>query len=302
MDVEDAAFGAHPEAAVGSALTSPDPRSRWLAAVVLGAQGHYAAAATALTHLLAAPAPYASLAASTLASHHRQLGDHATARTLDARALRESSGPAPAVLRSGAAGHAFAEARADALLGLAADAVGRGRLDEARRLHARVRPTTWRSEVRHRWVGAEIHLAGGHAERAVPEAEAAAEVSRAAGGTRHLLKSDLVLGTALVVWGTPESVARGVDLLLCDLNHINRRGLISLSWPTAHVLSGVVTFRNTAEGENLAKIAATALSCVLRRADHRSRRAASASPWVPTALLRSGEPPNADPGANFLTD
>jgi hypothetical protein len=302
-ELRAAAFGDRPEARVWSALTGT-PRERWLAAVVLGGQGHYAAAATALQALLrSGDHLIVSLAASTLASHRRQLGGHAAARTLDALALStaQAAEPAPAE-PADPDGVDPAGARADALLGLAADALGAGRTSEARRLHARVTPENWRTRVRHGWVATEIELADGHAERAVVPAETALHHAEAAGATRHTLKSRLVLGTALVVWGTPESVARGVRLLQCDPNHTNPHGLLSLIWPTALVLLTTSPGRNSAESARLRETAANALSCVLRRADPISRRIAASSPWIPGALLRSGEPPNADAETNFLTD
>ncbi|MFJ6675137.1 hypothetical protein ACIQMJ_28875 [Actinosynnema sp. NPDC091369] len=266
--------------------------------MVLGGQGYYAAAAGVLRGVIEGGGLFGSLAASTLASHRRQLGGHAAARVLDGRALAM----VPEDDRVDPDDVDAAGARADALLGLAADAVGSGRLDEARRLHAGVEPRGWRSRVRHRWLAAEIALAGGHADRAVHPAEEAAATAREAGATRHILKSDLVLGTALVVRGTPESVGRGVDLLLCDLNHTDRRGLFSLVWPTALVLANAQADRTIAGTGNMKERAENALSCVLRRADPLGRRLADRSPWIPTALLRSGEPPNADPETNFLTD
>ncbi|MEJ2857678.1 MULTISPECIES: hypothetical protein [unclassified Saccharothrix] len=333
-----AAFGDRPGADVWWALTGT-PRERWLAAVVLGGQGHYAAAATALGPLLrSGDHLIVSLAASTLASHRRQLGGHAAARTLDALALSAAQAAQPAAAQPAAAQPAAAQpaaaqsaaaepaaaqpaaaeaeptaatdpdgidivgARADALLGLAADALGAGRTAEARRLHARVTPHHWRPRVRHGWVAAEIELADGHAQRAVAPAEAALHHAETAGAMRHTLKSRLVLGTALVVWGTPESVDRGAHLLQCDLNHTNSHGLLSLIWPTALVLLTTPPGRNSAESARLREAAANALSCVLRRADPISRRIAARSPWIPASLLRSGEPPNADAETNFLTD
>ncbi|MEU4802087.1 hypothetical protein [Actinosynnema sp. NPDC023587] len=293
-----AAFGDRPGADVRRAAAGP-PRERWMAAVALGGQGHYAAAATLLLPLVrSGDRPVASLAASTLASHRRQLGSHATARRFDAVALAA----APDTSAPDRDGVDAAGARADALLGLAADALGLGRLGEARRLHARVVAESWRTTVRELWVAAEIELAAGHAERAVAPAERALRLAEEAGATRHVLKSRLVLGAASVVWGTPESVERGTRLLCCDLNHTDRHGLFSLSWPTALVLLTSPVVRNHAETEQVRKSALNALSCVLRRADPISRRLAVNSPWIPTALLRSGEPPNADAQTNFLTD
>jgi len=122
--------------------------------------------------------------------------------------------------------------------------------------------------------------------------------AREAGAVRHVLKSEVVLGTSLVVWGTADGVAHGVELLECDLNHITKRDLWSLIWPTALVLVD----HNPSAAGNPPVRATEALSCVLRRADPIGRRLARDSPWVPTALLRSGEPPNADPLSKFLTD
>ena len=292
-----AAFGGLPDADVWAAAADGTARQRWLAAVVLGGQGRYAAAATVLGALLGHPdRVLASLAASTLASHRRQLGGHAAARSLDGRAL--AAAPTGAGAEEDPDGVDAVGARTDALLGLAADAVGAGRIAEARRLHASVVPRGWRARVRHGWVAAEIELADGHAGRAVEPAEEAARVAREAESLRHVLKSDLVLGTTLVVWGTPEGVDRGVELLGCDLNHTYQLGLLSLFWPRALVLG-----EHDPSGAGNPLVRATeALSCVLRRADPISRRSALESPWVPTSLLRSGEPPNADPQMKFLTD
>ncbi|GAA1279137.1 hypothetical protein GCM10009634_23250 [Saccharothrix xinjiangensis] len=307
VDVRRAAFGDRPEVEVWAAARAGGVEERWLAAVALGGQGHYAAAAAVLGELIGGGGLFGSLAASTLASHRRQLGGHAAARKWDAVALglagevrrREGRGEGEAADPDGVD---VAGAFADALLGLAADAVGAGRVGEARRVHGRVEALGWRSRVRHQWVAAEIELADGHAERAVEPAERAAALAREAGATRHVLKSDLVLGTVLVVLGTPVDLDRGLDLLQCDLNHTDRRGLLSLVWPTALVLANVQENRTFAVSQNMKERTQNALSCVLRRADPISRRLARQSPWIPTALLRSGEPPNADPETNFLTD
>lgn len=294
-DLRRSAFGDQPGANVWQATRSPDPRTRWLAAVTLGAQGHYAAAATLLDDLRHTPdATIASLALSTRASHCRQLGNHAGARHRDAAALGR--------VRTGTStdpdGVDPAGARTDALLGLAADAIGKGDLVEARRLHARADPATWRTRVRHGWVAAEIELAAGRPDHAVQPAEAAKREADGRDSIRHQVKSDLVLGTALVVWGTPEGLTRGVELVECDLNHSVTHGLFSLIWPSALVLVG----HDPTVASDVIDRAMQALSCVLRRADPISRRVAFESPWVPTWLLRSGEPPNADPQTNFLTD
>ncbi|WP_188316418.1 hypothetical protein [Solihabitans fulvus] len=314
-----AAFGDLPAAEVWSAAATGSARQRWLAAVVLGGQGRYAAAAALLDPLTRHADPVlAALAGSALASHHRQLGGHAAARRRDAAALGrlavlpgsdqatdpdsvdpdstdwDSVNP-DSVDLDGVDGRG---ALVDALLGLAADALGLGRLAEARRLLARARGPAvgWRAEVRIGWVTAEIELAAGRADRAVAPAEAAAGVARAAGAVRHSLKSDLVLGTALAVAGTPAGRDRAARLLKCVLSHT--QVLPPLVWPSGLVLNA---YDPTGVSDALDR-ATGALTCVLRRADAHGRRLASASPWMPTTLLRSGDPPNADPRTKFLTD
>jgi hypothetical protein len=302
VPVEDelrrAAFGDSPGREVWDALPASNSRLRWLAAVVLGGQGHYAAAATVLDALRHDPDPViASLALSTRASHHRQLGAHQLARPLDGLALAR-------VLATGGGdpdpdGIDADGARTDALLGLAADAIGAGRLGEARLLLGRVEKAgSWRGSVRRGWVTAEVALASGQAHAAVAPAEEAYGVATCRGAVRHEIKSALVLGTALVVWGTPDGRTRGVDLVECDLNHSVTLGLQPLIWPSALVLVG----NAPTVGAIVLDRATKALSCVLRRADPVSRQVALESPWVPSGLLRSGEPPNADPQTNFLTD
>ncbi|MFI6099008.1 hypothetical protein ACIA8G_25930 [Lentzea sp. NPDC051213] len=295
-ELRRAAFGDSPGREVWSALSAASPRLRWLAAVVLGGQGHYAAAATVLDRLRLDPDPViASLALSTRASHLRQLGAHHLARPLDGAALarvRTTGGGDPDGIDADGA-------RTDALLGLAADSLGAGRLVEARRLLALVGTTgSWRGSVRRGWVSAEVELASGRAHAAVAPAEEAYGVATSRKALRHELKSALVLGTSLVVWGTPDGLTRGVELVECELNHSATMGLHPLIWPSALVLVG----HATTVGAVAIDRATEALSCVLRRADPVSRQVALDSPWVPSGLLRSGEPPNADPQTNFLTD
>ncbi len=84
----EAAFGATPDRIPRGAR---DAEERWLVAVALGGQGHYAAAAAELARLAADPTVPLRLvahAAVTRAAHLRQLGGHAAARAHDARGLR----------------------------------------------------------------------------------------------------------------------------------------------------------------------------------------------------------------------
>jgi len=259
-DLGRAAFGDRPDLVITS--VPRDLESRWLAAVALGGQGRYARAAALLNDLLPAT-PMASLAASTLASHRRQLGGHGSARPLDAMAL--------AVAPPGAV-----EARSDALLGLAADALGLGRLAEARRLIELARQlgaAGWRAEIRVHWVSAEVELGAGNPELAVPAAARAAELAGAAGSIRHRLKSALILGAALAT-GEREWARK---LLLATRAEASELGLLPLVWPCALLLAELDPEATRAHR----RCAGDALHSVLRRADPIGRRIAEHSAWVP---------------------
>ena len=96
------------------------PAELWLRAVAAGGQGRYGSAQadlSALLHQLPAGG-LASLALSTRASFLRQLGGHRAARGWDGRALA----------LAGTDGASTVEPAVDALVGLAADALGVGRL------------------------------------------------------------------------------------------------------------------------------------------------------------------------------
>ncbi|HEY8372278.1 MAG TPA: hypothetical protein VIL00_05995 [Pseudonocardiaceae bacterium] len=280
-----AAFGETPERPVHAAACSTDPVARWLAAVALGGRGHYAAAATVLEGLVGEADPVlASLAASTLASHRRQLGGHAAARAWDARALRLVTGPTVSEGRTRLGrpdpdGMDVTGARVDALLGLAADAIGLGRVDEARRLHAVAVDTAvaaeagWRSEVRLAWVAAEVALAADDPGTAVRHAERALERTDRSVSVRHRVKSAMVLGAALATAGDPAAEAvleQAVDLA-------DRHRLVPLFWPAALLLDQL-----RGGASPLARRARKALDDVLLRADPVARELAVASPWIPT--------------------
>jgi len=260
--LEQAAFGDRPDLAV---TTTPVlPRDRWLAAVVLGAQGHYARAATLLTgNDLTQDDGLAALAAATLASHRRQLGGHAAARKHDAQALVKARAD---------------DARADALLGLAADAIGTGHLEHARRLRDRVPLTTWRARVRHGWVSAEIALstdqpAIAHAERALGEAESA-------GARRHSIKSEIVLAAA----HSASEPVMARKLVTRARDAATDLHLSSLIWPASLLLAQV----DPSEATRHARNAEAVLHVLLRRADPRGRELAERSPWVPSAAGPTG--------------
>ena len=176
-----------------------------------------------------------SLAHSTQGSFLRQLGWHVQARGWDGRALA-LAGSDP-------------EARADALIGLAADALGVGRFAAAATLLTRadsvLAPATVpdRLAVRRRWVGAELAMASGEGDVAVRRAEEAVELAQAmaVASARHRVKSDVVLAAALCSAGRTE---RAREVAETALNATERFGLIPLRWALACLLIdiGSVTF------------------------------------------------------------
>jgi len=238
------AFGPRPGATV-RVPSDAGAADRWAAAVALGGQGRYAAAATLLDGLRGDPAVapvVAAHAAVTLASHRRQLGGHAAARRLDAEALaRAAAGPPSVVVPGGLL--TAAAAHVDALVGLAADALGTGDLAGARRLldradaelsrrRCREDAAAWRLPVRLGWVAAELALAGGDPAAAV---RAAADADRRASGgrsSRHRVKSAIVAGVSRASWepSTAPAALVELDALAAEAT---RLGLLPLHWPAA---------------------------------------------------------------------
>jgi hypothetical protein len=170
-----------------------DDEGRWWRAVALGGQGRYAGAAAELERL-ASPTTTAwlrSLALSTRGSHLRQLGGHLPARRLDGCAL---------ALAGGVPGRAGATARSDALVGLAADALGPGRVALARRLLALaahgLAGADERCAVRWHWVAAETALCDDERDEAAAHAGTALRLAASTGSVRHELKSSLVVAAA----------------------------------------------------------------------------------------------------------
>ncbi len=222
-DLAAAAFGDQPGRwPLPSATT---PRQRWLRAVAAAGQGRYGSARSDLTTLLrAAPAGrLASLGRSAQASFLRQLGWHRLARGWDGRALA-LAGDDP-------------EAAGDALTGLAADALGVGRLAIANTLLRRADPfvneAPHRLAVRRAWVGAELAMAGGEGAVAVRNAEAAVELAAGQASVRHRAKSEVVLAAALCSAGDVDR-ARVVGAAALQLT--GRSGLVPLRWAVACLL------------------------------------------------------------------
>jgi hypothetical protein len=233
----DAAFGDRPGSwPLPSATT---PAQLWLRAVAAGGQGRYGAAFRDLAVLRrSAPAGrLVSLGMSTQGSFLRQLGWHTLARAWDGRALALAAGDP--------------EAEADALIGLAADALGVGRFAAAETLLARAEallasPSSAvpdRLQVRRRWVAAELAMARGDGDAAVRHAGEGVELAAAmaAASPRHRVKSDVVQAAALCCAGDLERARTVAD---AALQTTGRLGLLPLRWALACLLIDIesVTF------------------------------------------------------------
>jgi hypothetical protein len=220
-----AGFGGSPGSWPLPAATVPG--QLWLRAVAAGGQGRYGSAYADLDVLLRATPSgrLASLAHSTRASFLRQLGWHDLARGWDGRALA-LAGDDP-------------EAAGDALIGLAADALGVGRLAASAMLLARAEPfvtgAPHRVAVRRAWVAAELAMVGGDGGAAVRNAEDAVALAASTldGAARHRAKSQVVLAAALCSAGALDR-ARAVAEAALEVT--GGLGLIPLRWALACLL------------------------------------------------------------------
>jgi tetratricopeptide (TPR) repeat protein len=206
--------------------TARTPMQAWQRAVVAGGQGRYASGFADLDTVSRTPGAgsLASLALSTRASFLRQLGRHVDARRWDGRAL--------------ALAGTDAEARADALIGLAADALGIGRFGASARLLHRAHevigdPSRGRLPVRFAWVSAELAMCAGDGAAALGHAERAVELAPSTGSVRHAVKSDVVLAAALCSAGDLDASRRVADAALALTQLL---GLTPLSWALACLL------------------------------------------------------------------
>jgi hypothetical protein len=172
---------------------------------------------------------------STQASFLRQLGWHGLARGWDGKALAVAlSGPF----------NETAEARADAFTGLAADALGLGRLAASAVFLEKANIVVTRAggparlAIRLAWVSAELAMASDDGDSAVWHAERAIElVSRVAPRLRrHEVKSQVVLAAALCCAGSVDESRNVADHALGEAE---RHGLVPLRWALASLLSGI---------------------------------------------------------------
>lgn len=280
-----AAFGARTGRTAAELPEPANPLEMWWRAVALGGGGHYAAARAALRRLSASTTDpvLLSLAASTQGSLLRQLGWHERAAAYDGRAaalvlpsVAAAADPAP-VRGSGAgmtvpradAGYpadaAVAElgdygrrpdlvdAAADALTGLAADALGVGRTALSARLLDRCTalldrpapgygradaeaPERPRARVRLHWVRAETALADGRGTPALAAAEAALTLAEQGPSVRHGIKSRLLVAAAASATGQR---ARAVALTDRIDEECRVSGSVPLRWACAMLRGGL---------------------------------------------------------------
>jgi hypothetical protein len=226
----------------------------WLLGVCLAAAGRYGSASTVLEPLAVALPDeperrlFSSLAASTMASISRQLGRHAEGRVRDEVALD--------------VGHDAPEARFDALLGLAADAVGLGeeaeaavRLGEAAELVG-PRPEWWRQRVRVDWVAAEVALMQDRASDAVARASSAVQLAETSGAPRHVAKGLLFQGVAEVQSGALDDAAGTLRRAATLAESV---GALPLVWPARAVLGALVGDSGPAEAASCLSAARAAV-------------------------------------------
>jgi len=220
-----AAFGATPQQwPLPAAHTGHEV---WLRAVAAGGQGHYAVALTDLQTLArTGTGPLRSLALSTRASFLRQLGGHDLARAVDGRAWALACD---------------SESAADALIGLAADALGVGRFAASARLLARATSevddsAAPRLGVRLAWVHAELAMVSGDGTASVGHAQRAVELATDLGSVRHAVKSDVVCAAALCSAGRYDDSRVVADRALAAAREF---GLVPLAWALACLLGDI---------------------------------------------------------------
>lgn len=245
-----AAFGDGCGGGSGGRLPLPSGAAEsWWRAVALGGAGYYARGRAELgrTRRLArrgcgASAVFAgeavlSLSLSTEASWLRQLGWHGRASGFDGAALARVPRDPLAPGRN--------DALCDALLGLAADALGQGRLGLSERLLVRCRavladppgePPSPRIAVRLAWVTAELAMAGAQAERARPVAELAVELAARGGSVRHRVKSGLLASAASCAQGDSEAARVAAVTVRAQCRE---HGLLPLEWAAGMLLAAV---------------------------------------------------------------
>jgi tetratricopeptide (TPR) repeat protein len=225
--IVEVAFGSDPGRWPLPVATTPE--EHWHRAVAAGGQGRYASALTDLDTVmrLRPDDALASLAFSTRASFLRQLGGHDRARAWDGRAWARAGSDV--------------DAGTDALIGLAADALGVGRFALSNRLLCRAADllgenARGRLPVRLAWVRAELAMAGGQGGTAVRHAEQAVGLADRTESARHAAKSQVVLAAARCCSGDYDAAREVADEALAATDGL---GLIPLSWALACLLADI---------------------------------------------------------------
>jgi hypothetical protein len=256
----------------------------WLLGVALSASGRYGASLRVLVPLLEAGEArdastttpelklFSSLAAGTAASVYRGLGRADTATELDARGLALTEGPG--------------EAAFDCLLGLAADSVGGGRLDDANMRFTQASAVIeghggdwWRQRVRLEWVRAEIAMLAERPEDARAAAVIAVEGAEKARAPRHVAKGLLFQGVAELQSGTGDAAAT----LRRSATLAEGLGALPVVWQ-ARALLGALLGSVTEEGARSLALARNAVVTVAGDLSPELRDAWLAQPNV-SALL-----------------
>ncbi len=228
-----AAFGSNSE--LWPLPPASDAAEMWLRAVAAGGQGRYASALADLDRLQrpSGSEAFASLASSTRASFLRQLGWHDVARIWDGRAA--------ALART-------AESLADAMIGLAADALGVGRFAASARALERAAESvddsgSARLPIRLAWVSAELAMFRGDAATAVAHADRGAHLASQFASVRHAVKSRVVLAAALCSAGDLVSARREGE---AAAEQAGRAGLVPLRWAAASLLVDIAADEHSA--------------------------------------------------------
>jgi hypothetical protein len=232
-ELDNAAFGDDPGRWPLPAATTP--HGLWSRAVAAGGQGRYDSAVADLATLrrIVSSGTLASLAHSTQGSFLRQVGWHTLARRWDGQAWALATGGGDP------------EAGGDALIGLAADALGVGRFAASARLLERAQAlladhapesVPRRMPLRLAWVTAELAMVRGDGTAAVRNAERAVELARTSGSARHTVKTDVILAAALCSAGRLERARAVAD---DALQVTGRLGLTPLRWALACLLAEI---------------------------------------------------------------
>lgn len=245
---------------------------QWRLGAELGARGLYGQAEAIAGELLADDrVTVRALASALIASHRRQLGDHACARFHDDRSLHEWES-------------SDLEASwpyVDLLISRAADAVGLDELDDAdywlATADALAADGDTRTSVRYGWVQAELALARGDAAEALRSIDALElPLARLRSG-RHAVKTRLIRGIVLHELGRADEAIAELDRVLAESTRAHWHSLI---WQAALVRGRATA--DPAQQRSLYGVARAMIELILL--DLHPSRAASFEDTLPPEL------------------